>query len=326
MDIQFDIPESVMRCDILDYLEVGLVDGIYEPPIALDTLAKASKANSIHGSALSAKRNMIASSTLFIEGSIQRRDYKRFIDDCLVFGNGYLLKVTNLLGGVTYKHLPALYMRRKKSLTEYCYKPRRDNDEGRIDYKPGQVFHYAEYDVCQEIYGLPQYIGALPSIWLNEEATLFRRKYYINGSHAGYILYLNDPTLSDTQVEDISKKLKKTGGLGAFKNIFINAKGKEGKKPELIPIGQIDAKDAFKDIKNQTTNDILTVHRIPLELMSVVREGLSSSGDLNKVDRIFYKNELAPYIESVVDELNAFAGKEIIAVKEYEGLETTKAA
>ena len=215
------------------------------------------------------------------------------------------------------KHLPALFMRRKENTDEYCYKPKEFSDEGRVDYRAGQVFHLTEYDVCQELYGLPQYIGALSSIWLNEDATLFRRKYYINGSHAGYLLYMNDPNLTKDQEREIKQKLSKGG---AFQNLYVNAKGKDGKKPELTPIGQVEAKDAFKDIKSMTTNDVLASHRIPLELMSIVREGFTSSSDLNKVDRVFYKNELVPLLE-LVSELNEFVGMDVITIKDYEGLD-----
>jgi capsid portal protein len=36
-------------------------------------------------------------------------------------------------------------------------------------------------------------MAALQSAMLNGEATVFRRNYYINGSHAGVIVYLTDP-------------------------------------------------------------------------------------------------------------------------------------
>lgn len=52
-------------------------------------------------------------------------------------------------------------------------------------FTPGSIFHLLEPDINQEIYGLPGYLSAIPSILFNESATLFRRKYYINGSHAG---------------------------------------------------------------------------------------------------------------------------------------------
>ncbi len=315
--ITFDSPESVMTADILSYMEVALVDGLYEPPIALDTLAKAVRANPMHGSALYVKSNM-ASSSAELSPLIKRREFKRFMGDFLTFGNGYFSIVRNRLGDVVeIKHLPALYMRRKENINEYVYKPREYSDEGRVDYKAGQVFHLGEYDVCQEIYGLPQYIGALSSIWLNEDATLFRRKYYLNGSHAGYLLYMNDPNLTGEQEKDIKDKLSKKI---AFKNLFINGKGKDGKAPELTPIGQVEAKDEFKNIKSKTTEDVLASHRIPLDLMSIVREGFASSSDLNKVDRVFYKNELVPLLEQVC-ELNDFVGMEVITIKEYTSLE-----
>ena len=309
-----------MASDILSYMEVALIDGLYEPPIPLDTLAKATRANPMHGSALYVKSTMAASSVT-LSPLLSKRDFKRFLYDFLTFGNAYLLIVRNALGDkVSIKHLPALYMRASAIIGRYTYKPNEFNDNGRVDYKAGQVFHLSEYDICQEIYGMPQHIAALSSIWLNEDATLFRRKYYLNGAHAGYLLYMNDPNLTKEQEDEIQNKLKQQAGLGAFKNLFINGKGKEGKPPELTPIGQIEAKDAFKDIKSMTTNDVLASHRIPLDLMSIVREGFTSSSDLNKVDRVFYKNELVPLLESV-SELNEFVEMDIVTIKEYEGLD-----
>ncbi|MEI6896261.1 MAG: phage portal protein [Psychromonas sp.] len=309
-----------MNCEILDYMEIALIDGLYEPPIPLDLFAKVARANSMHGSALYAKSRMVSSAILLLPNVLPRRDLNRFIYDYLMFGNGYLLAVRNALGEVKFKHLPALFMRRCEKIDCYTYKPSQYNDEGRLDYKKGQVYHLDEYDVCQEIYGLPQYIGALTSIWLNEDATLFRRSYYRNGSHAGYLLYMNDPNLTETQEDYIKDELKKTAGLGAFKNLFINGKGKDGKPPELTPIGQVEAKDAFKTVKESTNNDVLSIHRVPPDLMSVVREGFNSSSDLNKVDRIFYKNELTPYVEAL-SSLNDFAGKQVVSLKPYEAID-----
>lgn len=44
----------------------------------------------------------------------------------------------------------------------------------------------------------------------------------------------------------------------AFKNLFVNAKGKDTTAPQLKPIGLMEAKDLFKDAKNQILNDVLT--------------------------------------------------------------------
>lgn len=318
IEIEFSNPVSVMNSDILSYLEVALIDGLYEPPIQLDILAKALRVNPMHSSAIEFKRNTLTYA-MTVSSVLSRRDLKRFIQDFLTFGNGYFQVVRNMFGQVvSIKHVPALYMRRREDLG-YTYKPRSYDDQGRIDFRKGQIFHLAEYDVAQELYGLPQHVSGLTSIWLNDDATLFRRQYYRNGNHAGYLLYMNDPNMTEKQQEEIKQKLQAKEGM-AFKNMFVNAKGKDTNPPELKPIGQVEAKDSFKEVKNQTTNDVLSLHRVPLELMSVKREGITASSDLNKVDRIFFKNELLPLIDSM-SELNDFVGMTVITANQYESLE-----
>lgn len=54
-------------------------------------------------------------------------------------------------------------------------------------------------EITHQIYGLPEYLAALKSAWLNKAATLFRRKYYLNGSHAGFVMYAKD-ALQDSRM------------------------------------------------------------------------------------------------------------------------------
>lgn len=315
IDIEFSNPTSIMNSDILGYLEVALIDGLYEPPIALDTLAKALRVNPMHASAIEFKRNTLSFATTTNE-LLTSRDYKRFIHDYFTFGNAYLQIIRNH-GGVGHvvgiKHIPALYIRRRDDLN-YTYKPHAYSNQGRIDFKAGQIFHLADYDIAQELYGVPSHVSGLSSIWLNDDATLFRRQYYRNGQHAGYLLYMNEPNMTKEQEEEIKAKLKAKEGM-AFKNMFVNAKGKDTKSPELKPIGQVEAKDSFKDVKIQTTNDVLALHRVPIELMSIRREGITSL-DLDKVDWLFYKNEVLPLANSTM-ELNDFIGKKVITLNSY---------
>ena len=321
IEIEFSNPVSVMNSDILSYLEVALIDGLYEPPVALDTLAKALRTNPMHASAIEFKRNTLVLA-IALSGLLSRQDAKRFIQDYLTFGNGYLqlIRGGRGLGDVQkIKHVPALYVRRREDLG-YTYKPKAYDDEGRINFKPGQIFHLADYDVAQEIYGLPSHLSALTSIWLNDDATLFRRQYYRNGNHAGYLLYMNEPSMSKQQEDTIKQQLQAQEGM-AFKNLFVNAKGKDTKAPELKPIGQVEAKDAYKDVKNQTMNEVLSVHRVPIELMSIRRENITSL-DLSKVDWLFHKNELLPLID-MMQELNDVVGKPVFTPKNYKTLEVT---
>ncbi len=321
IDIEFSSPVSVMNSDILSYLEVALVDDLYEPPIALDTLAKALRVNPMHASAIEFKCNTLsfAVSTTVL---LSRHDLACFIQDYLTFGNAYFHIIRSFRGlgeVVRIKHVPALYMRRREDIGS-TYKPRAYDDEGRIDFKDGQIFHLRDYDVAQEIYGLPSHVSGLTSIWLNEDATLFRRQYFRNGNHAGYLLYMNEPTMTRDQEQEIKRQLQAQEGM-AFKNIFVNARGKDTKAPELKAIGQVEAKDAFKDVKNQTMTDVLALHRVPIELMSVRRESITSL-DLSKVDWLFHKNELMPLIASL-QVLNTALDMEVITINDYLSLPST---
>ncbi|MES3091413.1 hypothetical protein O6027_07380 [Sphingomonas aerolata] len=60
---------------------------------------------------------------------------------------------------------------------------------------------------------MPRYISALQSALLNEAATLFRRKHYLNGSHAGFILHATGE-FSDGDVNAIRDALKRSKGPG----------------------------------------------------------------------------------------------------------------
>ncbi|PWR30462.1 hypothetical protein, partial [Listeria monocytogenes] len=78
-------------------------------------------------------------------------------------------------------------------------------------------------------------LSSLQSAWLNESATLFRRKYYNNGSHAGYILYLNDPQQNQDDVDNIRKAMKESKGPGNFRNLFIYSPNGKKDGVQLIP-------------------------------------------------------------------------------------------
>lgn len=88
-------------------------------------------------------------------------------------------------------------------------------------FTPRSIFHLLEPDINQEIYGLPGYLSAIPSVLLNESATLFRRKYYINGSHAGLIMYMTDAAQDQEDVDNLRNAMKSTKGAANFRNLFM---------------------------------------------------------------------------------------------------------
>ncbi|VDZ76674.1 phage portal pbsx family protein [Salmonella bongori] len=152
-----------------------------------------------------------------------------FALDYLVFGNAFLEQRHSVTGQlIKLLTSPAKYTRRgvDDSVFLVCGK----NFTQPHEFAPDTVFHLLEPDINQEIYGLPEYLSALNSAWLNESATLFRRKYYQNGAHAGYIMYVTDPAQSATDVESLRDAMRNSKGLGNFKNLFFySPNGKTGR-------------------------------------------------------------------------------------------------
>ncbi len=138
--------------------------------------------------------------------------------DYLGFANGYLEKRMSVTGQLMkLETSPAKYTRRGVEDDVYWYVSSFTHPH---EFAPGSVFHLLEPDINQELYWMPEYLSALNSAWLNESATLFRRKYYQNGAHAGYIMYVTDAAQSSTDVESLRSAMRDSKGLGNFKNLF----------------------------------------------------------------------------------------------------------
>lgn len=310
----FGDPESVLDArDIVMYLQSTLVGKWYDPPISFDGLAKSYRASVHHASAIQVKRNIIAG-CYKPHPMLSRTAFTRWVQDFLIFGNAYLEKVLSRSGKIIeLKPALARYVRRGADLESYWFWP---NWIEEFEFAPGSVFHLMEPDINQEIYGLPDYIPALHSAWLAESATLFRRKYYLNGSHAGFILYLTDTAHQQADIDDLRQALKKAKGPGNFRNLFMYAPGGKKDGIQIIPVAEVAAKDEFLHIKTVTRDDQLAAHRVPPQLLGIVPSNTGGFGDAEKAAGIFAANEIDP-IQNRLLELNDWVGEEVVSFTEY---------
>ncbi|MGI1677560.1 MAG: phage portal protein [Cellvibrionaceae bacterium] len=298
----FGDPEPVLSSSITDITQTFFNESqdYYEPPFSLSGVAKLLSANAHHGAIAYFKRNMLLKH--YVDNDILNGDDlgKCAFDFC-VFGNFYLQSIKNAFGDVLYfKHIPALNMRRRKTKNKYCLL-RKDNEP--LNFKTGEIIHYKEYDPMQSIYGIPQYLGGINSVLLNETATLFRRKYFDNGAHMGYIFYTADANLNTDDENDIKEQIRKSKGVGNFRSMYLNLPGGKPDSVKIIPIGDIATKDEFEKIKNITRNDILSMWRIQPALAGVMPENAGGFGDIEKINRVFTENEVKP-VQNIILQLN----------------------
>ena len=171
----FGDPEPVLQGGIYEYVGIWLLDNgrYYSTPVPLSGLARLLKANAYHGPILEFKVNMTMRG-FRPSAALSRRDMHAVSTDYMVFANAYLQLARNWLGEVVRaRHLPAINMRRMRDPERYgLLLPNGQFHE----FGAGEVLHLKNYDVCQTIYGLPGYLGAIQSMLLNEDATLFRRR------------------------------------------------------------------------------------------------------------------------------------------------------
>ncbi|ELY5774806.1 MULTISPECIES: phage portal protein [Enterobacterales] len=312
----FGDPVPVLdRRELLDYVECVVMDRWYEPPVSFDGLARTFRAAVHHSSPINVKRNILTS-TFIPHPLLSQQAFSRFVQDYLVFGNAYLEKRTNRLGGLLSLE-PALakYTRRGTDLDTYWFVQYGLTTQP-YQFTPGSVFHLMEPDLNQEIYGLPEYLSAIPSTLLNESATLFRRKYYLNGSHAGFIMYVTDPAQSQEDVDSMRKAMRSAKGPGNFRNLFMYSPSGKKDGIQIIPLSEVAAKDEFLNIKNVSRDDMMAAHRVPPQMMGIIPSNVGGFGDVEKASRVFVRNELIP-LQERIKELNEWLGDEVIRFAKY---------
>ena len=303
----FGDPEPMSRMRLLDYVEAMFNGRWYEPPFPVDGLAGAFRASPHHGSAIYLKRNLLTAS--FIPHPMMSREtFKAWCLDFLVFGNGYLETRRALTGrAMRFEHTLSRYMRRGKD-KRYFYVPNWNEEH---EFVPGSVFHLREPDINQELYGLPEYLSALQSALLNESATIFRRRYYENGSHAGFIMYLSDSAVNNSDVDKLREQLRKSKGPGNFRNLFVHAPGGKPEGLKLIPVSEIAAKDDFAAIKNASKEDVLAAHRVPPGLLGIIPNNAGGFGNASQSLDVFISNEIEP-LQGLFETFNEWAGMEVV--------------
>ncbi|WP_318515005.1 phage portal protein [Photobacterium leiognathi] len=271
------------------------------PPLDREMLLKLSKTNPQHGPILFSRRNM-ACEQIILSPLLKRAELEALVFNYLTFGDGALLKIRDRLKRVIeYVSLSSLWLRRDKK-GNFKYLQRSGEPK---TYKATDIIFMSQYDPYQQIYGVPDYIGGLQSSMLNNDATLFRRKYYKNGAHCGFIFYATDPNLDVDKEKELENSMKQSKGVGNFSSLFVNIPNGKPDGIKIIPVGDIATKDDFSTIKSVTAQDMLNAHRFPAGLAGIIPSGAANFGDPLKADETYKKNESIPLARAVIELINS---------------------
>lgn len=316
MAFTFGEPESAIGGrDLWAYFEMWQNGRWYEPPLPMVSLAKAMNVSPHHRSAIALKVNLLVSHFVPTRW-LDRANFEKFALDFLHMGNAYLEQIDNLGGRViTLKHSPAVFTRMGvEPGTAFFVK----GPLGQVhEFRKGKLHQILQPDVLQEIYGIPEWLAALQSALLNENATMFRRRYYLNGAHAGFILHVTDTIVDKETEEAMRKALKEAKGIGNFRNLFLYTPGGKKEGVQIIPIADVAAKDEFQNIKNITRDDMLAAHRTPPQLLGIIPQNNGGFGDVRSAIDVFFTNEIMSIMERLMA-INEKVGVRAIDFRPYQ--------
>jgi PBSX family phage portal protein len=294
----FGDPEPVIKERLPDYL--GLFSdaqwGYFLPPVSLPGLAATLNANAHHGAIIRFKRNMLAR-WFRPSPALSLLEFRKAALDWHVFGMAYFFATRNRLDQVIrLERRPALKMRRGvvpgtffelSSPYDFGGKP--------TEYRPGEIIQIKEDDVAQEVYGIPEWFGGLQSILLSEDVTLFRRRFFLNGAHVGYILVTTDAGIDTDTAAMIEAKVKEAKGPGNFRNLYLNIPRSTSREPvKVVPVGDIATKDDLVSIKQIMESEALAMHRMQPGISGVIPRNITGFGDLEKVAKVYLTFEVPP--------------------------------
>jgi len=266
--------------------------GYWEPPIEKEGLAKMVRAHSTHGSMAQLKTNLIASHFDRSNKFVSYLDMFKMIMDWNVYGEFYFQFIVNRFNQLlAIKHLPAVSMRVSSEKGKFV---KVASNNKLIKFKKGEVVQVIRYHLENEKYGCPEYLGAFHSILLGEESILFKRRYYKNGAHMGYILFSQDPSLKPADEEKLKQALANSKGVGNFKSMFVNIPQSTAKEPlKLIPVGEVKSSDDITEVQKVTKENVVDAWRIPRALSNAQTEN-GNTGDIVKATLVHTELEIIP--------------------------------
>lgn len=85
-----------------------------------------------------------------------------------------------------------------------------------------------------------------------------------------------------------------TKGPDSFHNLFMYSPNIKTDSTQIIPLYEFAAKDEFLNIKNVRRDDVMVVHRVPLQMIGIMPNKVGGFGDVVEASRVFLSSKLMP--------------------------------
>ncbi len=183
------------------------------------------------------------------------------------------------------------------------------------------VIHSKDGGAESGIYGTPSYLGSKASSVLHQSYEQLTYRFLKNGAHLGHAFIFNvgfsdwnkDEKKSATE-EMIKQQIKDATGLGNGSNWYLNLGGITDEQGKPVKIEDVVVIKSFAELlgkihlskeTSQTLRDnILSAHRIPPPIMSVVLDG-KTTADIDKHVKLYSLNIVSPIHQTFREDINS---------------------
>lgn len=176
------------------------------------------------------------------------------------------------------------------------------------------VLYVKQYRPDCKVYPLPDYIGAIASIETDIEIANFHLNNIKNGFSAGMMINFNNgqPTPEIQRAIATKLKLKKQGTDNAGE-VIINFSDSKDKSPEILPLTPADLDKQFLQLREDTTQEIFTGHKITSPMLFGIKQAgqLGGRSELLDAFELFqntYINSRQTFLEYIFNQLFAING------------------
>lgn len=213
-------------------------------------------------------------------------DFNSFIlkvcKDWKVFGRFAIEVIPSNSGKNIYKyHVPVSGVRTNKDKSRFAYSPdwkniNTDTPENREKgykewnaYDPetikgeAQLFYYADYDLTNDYYSLPEYQSTISWIEIDSDISQYFYSLVKNNFVAGYILNVPQGTPSSELADEFEREFKRkfTGSENAGEIMIVfTEEGSSGVTITPINTNELDAQ--YERLSKDTNSNIFTGHRV----------------------------------------------------------------
>ena len=173
--------------------------------------------------------------------------------------------------------------------------------------KASQIYYCKKYTPGADVYGLPNYMGALNSVQLDMDISIFHAQNIANGMFPGLFITLTNGAASPEERSRMYRDLEKSfSGAKSAGKMFLSFVDSPDRAPKIETVDQAND-DYYIILQDRIVNDITTAHRITSNRLIGISDANGFSNNADEI-KVAYSHFYSTVIEPIQQHLEKSLG------------------